>query len=128
MERVKNRSNDAVILVSYQVPGTPGRILMDEGKYGPPGELKKVKCRVEWVDFSSHSGKSGLMQIVKGLKGNPKVLCVHGEAASCTDFASRIKKRPDWRRTRRALATVSQCRTWRVANAFTATFFYHPRR
>jgi len=43
MEKIKNRSNDAVILVSYQVPGTPGRILMDEGKYGPPGELKKAK-------------------------------------------------------------------------------------
>ncbi len=92
MERIRNRPNDAVILVSYQVPGTPGRILMDEGKYGPPGELKKVRCRVEWVDFSSHCGKSGLMQIVKGLKGNPKVLCIHGEAASCTDFASRIKE------------------------------------
>ncbi len=92
MEKIKNRPSDAVILVSYQVPGTPGRILMDEGKYGPPGELKKARCRVEWVDFSSHSGKSGLMQIVKGLKGNPKVLCVHGEAASCTDFASRIKE------------------------------------
>lgn len=92
MEKIRNRSNDAVILVSYQVPGTPGRILMDEGKYGPPGELKKVRCRVEWVDFSSHCGKTGLMEIVKGFKGNPKVLCIHGEAASCTDFASRIKE------------------------------------
>lgn len=92
MEKIRNRSNDAVVLVSYQVPGTPGRILMDEGKYGPPGELKKVRCRVEWVDFSSHCGKTGLMEIVKGFKGNPKVLCIHGEAASCTDFASRIRE------------------------------------
>ena len=91
MEKVRNRPKDAVILVSYQVPGTPGRIMMDEGKYGPPGELKKVKCRVEWIDFSSHCGKIGLMELVKAVKGNPKFLCVHGEAASCVDFAERIK-------------------------------------
>ncbi|MDI9644398.1 MAG: MBL fold metallo-hydrolase [Candidatus Verstraetearchaeota archaeon] len=92
MEKIRNRPKDAVILVSYQIPGTPGRILMDEGKYGPPGELRKVKCRVEWIDFSSHCGKSNLMELVKSLKGNPKILCVHGEAESCTDFAERIKE------------------------------------
>uniref|UniRef100_A0A7C3IWV2 MBL fold metallo-hydrolase n=1 Tax=Candidatus Methanomethylicus mesodigestus TaxID=1867258 RepID=A0A7C3IWV2_9CREN len=92
MEKVRNDPKDGVILVSYQVPGTPGRILMDEGKYGPPGELKKVKCRVEWVDFSSHCGKNDLMSIVKSFRGNPKVLCVHGEAPSCIDFAERIKQ------------------------------------
>ncbi len=92
MERIRNRPKDAVILVSYQIPGTPGRILMDEGKYGPPGELKRVKCRVEWIDFSSHSGKTGLMDLVKSLKGNPKILCVHGEAESCINFAERIRE------------------------------------
>lgn len=92
MEKIRNRPKDAVILVSYQIPGTPGRILMDEGKYGPPGDLKKVKCRVEWIDFSSHCGKTGLMELVKSLKGNPKILCVHGEAESCIDFAERIKE------------------------------------
>lgn len=92
MEKIRNRPKDAVILVSYQIPGTPGRILMDEGKYGPPGEMRKVKCRVEWIDFSSHCGKTGLMEVVKSLKGNPKILCVHGEAESCTEFAERIRQ------------------------------------
>ena len=91
MERVKNRPQDAVILVSYQVPCTPGRILLDEGRYGPPGELKSVKCRKEWINFSSHCGSKELMGIVKSLKGNPKILCVHGEASSCLAFAEKIK-------------------------------------
>jgi putative mRNA 3-end processing factor len=91
MDKVKNRVKDAVILVSYQIPGTPGRILIDEGKYGPPGELRNVKCRVEWINFSSHSGSKQLMGIVKELKGNPKILCVHGEAASCDALAEAIK-------------------------------------
>jgi len=92
MEKAKNRSRDCVILVSFQVPGTPGRTLLDEGLYGPPGELRKVKCRTEWINFSSHCGRSNLMEIVRSLRGNPKILCVHGEAASCMEFAERIKE------------------------------------
>jgi putative mRNA 3-end processing factor len=92
MDKVRNRSKDCVILVSFQVPGTPGRRLLDEGQYGPPGELKRVKCRTEWINFSSHCGRSELMETVKSFKGNPKVLCVHGEAESCRDFADRIRE------------------------------------
>ena len=92
MEKAKSRSRDCVILVSFQVPGTPGRTLLDEGLYGPPGELRKVKCRTEWINFSSHCGRSNLMEIMKSLRGNPKILCVHGEAASCMEFAERIKE------------------------------------
>lgn len=92
MEKIRNRSKDAVVLVSYQIPGTPGRILIDEGRYGPPGELRPVKCRTEWINFSSHCDGTHLMEIVKGFKGNPKILCVHGEAASCAALADRIRR------------------------------------
>jgi predicted metal-dependent RNase len=67
-------------------------MLVDEGRYGPPGELKPVKCRTEWINFSSHCSGSNLIGIVKGLRGNPKVLCIHGEAASCTALAERVKQ------------------------------------
>ncbi|MCX8182568.1 MAG: MBL fold metallo-hydrolase [Candidatus Methanomethyliaceae archaeon] len=92
MEKIRNRSRDCVVLVSFQIPGTPGRLLLDEGVYGPPGERKKVKCRVEWIDFSSHCGKTELMKVVKSIKGNPKILCVHGEPVSCTSFAEHIRQ------------------------------------
>jgi predicted metal-dependent RNase len=32
------------------------------------------------------------MEVVKSFEGNPKILCVHGEAASCMDFADRIRE------------------------------------
>jgi len=92
MEKIRNHSKDGVVLVSYQIPGTPGRLLVDEGRYGPPGELKPVKCRIEWINFSSHCDGPHMMEIVKGFKGNPKVLCIHGEAASCTALAERIRE------------------------------------
>ncbi|MGC8936682.1 MAG: MBL fold metallo-hydrolase [Candidatus Methanomethylicaceae archaeon] len=92
MDKIRNKPQDCVVLVSFQIPGTPGRLLLDEGVYGPPGERKKVKCRVEWIDFSSHCGKTELMKVVKSLKGNPKILCVHGEPISCTSFAESIKQ------------------------------------
>ncbi len=92
MESIKNRPKDCVVLVSFQIPGTPGRVLLDEGLYGPPGERKKVKCRVEWIDLSSHCGKTKLMEVVRSLKGNPKILCVHGEPVSCASFAEQIRQ------------------------------------
>ncbi|MGQ9759831.1 MAG: MBL fold metallo-hydrolase, partial [Candidatus Methanomethylicaceae archaeon] len=92
MEKIRNRPQDCVILVSFQIPGTPGRLLLDEGLYGPPGERRKVKCRVEWIDFSSHCGKAQLINVVKSLKGNPKILCVHGEPFSCISFAEQIRE------------------------------------
>jgi putative mRNA 3-end processing factor len=92
MEKIRSHSKDGVVLVSYQIPGTPGRVLIDEGRYGPPGELKPVKCRTEWINFSSHCSGSQMMEIVKGFKGNPKVLCIHGEAVSCTALAERVRE------------------------------------
>lgn len=89
MEFLKNRPEDCVVLVSYQIPGTPGRTLLDEKVYGPQKE--KVKCRVEWIDFSSHCGRKELLEIAKSLKGNPKILCVHGEPDSCKGLADQIK-------------------------------------
>jgi predicted metal-dependent RNase len=32
------------------------------------------------------------MAIAKSLKGNPKIFCVHGEAASCVALAENIKR------------------------------------
>ena len=92
MEKIRTHSKDGVVLVSYQIPGTPGRILVDEGRYGPPGELKPVKCRTEWINFSSHCSGSQMMEVVKGQKGNPKVLCIHGEPASCIALSEKIRE------------------------------------
>ena len=91
MERVAMRSENAVFLVSYQLPDTPGRKLLDEGKFIIRGREVRVRAAVEHFDFSSHCGRSELHEYLKSVKGNPDVYVVHGEPENCELLASWIR-------------------------------------
>jgi len=91
IQKVGKKSRNAVFLVGYQIPGTPGRELLDEGKCVIDGKVQKVKAKVKHFDFSSHSGANDLKETVKELKGNPVVYVVHGEEKNCEMFADWIK-------------------------------------
>jgi putative mRNA 3-end processing factor len=91
IQRVGKKSKNGVFLVGYQIPGTPGRELLDEGKCVIDGKVQKVKAQVKRFDFSSHSGANELKDAVKELKGNPTVYVVHGEEENCEMFAEWIK-------------------------------------
>ena len=91
IQRVGKKSKNGVFLVGYQIPGTPGRELLDEGKCVIDGKVQKVKAQVKRFDFSSHSGANELKDAVKDLKGNPVVHVVHGEEENCEMFAEWIK-------------------------------------
>ena len=91
IQRVGKKSRNGVFLVGYQIPGTPGRELLDEGKCVIDGKVQKVKAQVKRFDFSSHCGANELKDAVKALKGNPTVYVVHGEEANCEMFAEWIK-------------------------------------
>jgi len=92
VQKVGKKQHNAVFLVSYQVPGTPGRELMEKGRCVIDGKMRKVKARVERFDFSSHCGASQLQGTVKGLEGNPTVYVVHGAEGNCERFAKWIKE------------------------------------
>jgi len=92
IEKVGKRRQNAVFLVGYQIPGTPGRELLDEGKCVIDGKIRKIKAQVRRFDFSSHSGASELQETVKEVKGNPTVYVVHGAEGNCERFARWIKK------------------------------------
>jgi putative mRNA 3-end processing factor len=92
IQTVGKKSNNAVFLVGYQIPGTPGRELMDKGVCIIDGKVRKVKAKVGFFDFSSHSGARELKETVKGLEGNPKVYVVHGAEGNCPMFAKWIKE------------------------------------
>jgi putative mRNA 3-end processing factor len=85
-------SKNAICIVSFQVPGTPGRTLLEKGITLINGKPRKVKAQVRRFDFSSHSGRSAMLDIFKKVKGSPKVLTVHGEAESCIKFAEDLKQ------------------------------------
>lgn len=92
VQKVGKKSRNAIFLVSYQIPGTPGRELLEKGRCVIDGKMRKVKARVERFDFSSHCGASELQKTVKSLKGNPKIYVVHGAEGNCKRFAKWIKK------------------------------------
>ena len=91
MERVAMKSGNAVFLVSYQLPDTPGRKLLEEGKFIIKGKEVRVKAAVEHFDFSSHCGKTELHDYLKSVKGNPDVYVIHGEPENCELLASWIR-------------------------------------
>ncbi len=92
VQKLGKKHRNAVFLVSYQIPGTPGRELLDKGRCVIDGRVRKVKTRVERFDFSSHSGASELKEAVTKLEGNPKVYVIHGAEGNCERFAKWIKE------------------------------------
>ena len=93
-ENIIDNEKNAINLVSYQIEGTPGQILLEKGIYVKenPHEEIKVKAEVNHYDFSSHAGKTGLIEFLNNLKfkNDKKVFCVHGELDIMKDFASQI--------------------------------------
>jgi len=82
-EKVAKSSNNAIYLVSYQIPGTPGSELLEKGRFVIGGKVRKVKANVKRFDFSSHIGMSGLKKFLSELDGNPVIYAVHGEVEKC---------------------------------------------
>ncbi|MEM0292631.1 MAG: MBL fold metallo-hydrolase, partial [Fervidicoccaceae archaeon] len=89
LRKIHDNPRNAVILVSYQGRGTPGRELLERGTFEDGGPL--IKARLEWMDFSSHAGKSGLIEVVKGVKGLKRIVLVHGEESVQRSLAQDIK-------------------------------------
>jgi len=77
--------------VSYQIPGTPGRELLETGRCVVDGKVQKVKARVEHCDFSSHAGASDLHRLIKGLEGDARIFVVHGAEGNCARLAKWVR-------------------------------------
>lgn len=92
LSKLAKKAINAVYLVSYQIPGTPGRELMEKGVCTIDGKVRKIKAAYRHFDFSSHCGASQLKQALTKLGGKPKVFMVHGAEGNCERFA-------DWAKT-----------------------------
>ena len=69
-----------IIFMGYQAEGTRGRkILEGEKEVEIDRKMVKIKMKVREIRISGHSGKSELIQFVKGIKGLKKVVLIHGE-------------------------------------------------
>jgi len=89
--KLGKKVSNAIFLVSYQIPGTPGRELLEKGICTIDGRVRKVKARVEHFDFSSHCGATQLKAALRKLGGKPKVFVVHGDEGNCEMLADWAK-------------------------------------
>ncbi|MFW9951712.1 MAG: MBL fold metallo-hydrolase [Candidatus Thorarchaeota archaeon] len=106
VEHVYSLINDpysAIYLVGYQIEGTPGKKLLDEGIFEinhNQGTLEnretnriRANCDVNYFDFSSHADKPHLLEYINDLNLNPNnnfIFCVHGDEKSTTSFAREL--------------------------------------
>jgi len=91
VSKLAKKASNAIFLVSYQIPGTPGKELLDRGVCTIDGKVRKVKARYEHFDFSSHCGANQLKEALRKLGGKPKVFVVHGDEVNCELFANWAK-------------------------------------
>jgi putative mRNA 3-end processing factor len=100
ISKIGKKSDNAVFLVSYQIPGTPGKELLERGMCVIDGRMRKVKAQVQHFDFSSHCGAGELREALKRLGGKPKVYVVHGAEGNCELLAK-------WTRTELGLEATA---------------------
>jgi putative mRNA 3-end processing factor len=93
LQELSFNSNNGIALVSFQGEGTPGRKLLDTGKVSTRGKELSVSAQVKQFEFSGHADRNELFEVINKIKGNPKVLTVHGDTESCVKFAKEIHEK-----------------------------------
>ncbi|MFC1648797.1 MBL fold metallo-hydrolase [Nanoarchaeota archaeon] len=84
----------AVLLMGFQVKGTNGRHLMEDGYVFMDGWRTFVKCKIEKYDFSGHLSRDDIKTFVQNVK--PKKLAfVHGDPESVDNLTQWASKETD---------------------------------
>ena len=92
LKKIHDDPRNAIFMVSFQAPNTPGRMILEEGIFEQGGP--KIKARVEWFDFSSHAGKTQLIKVIDDLKSTlEKIVLVHGESEAQELFAREVREK-----------------------------------
>jgi len=84
---------NGIALVSYQGEGTPGRKLLETGRVSARGKEMRAEAEVRQFEFSGHADRTALFDLIGKIKGNPKVLTIHGDNESCIKFAAEIHEK-----------------------------------
>jgi len=88
LKQLYDKADSSLVLTGWQLDGTPGKLLLETGRFITEEENLEVKMNVTRLDFSAHAGRSGLFELVK--KINPeKVFCVHGDHTE--EFARELR-------------------------------------
>ncbi len=95
LQRIYKDPKNAIFLVSYQIEGTPGRVLLDTGKFPFGDVLEEVKARVKWFDFSAHCGRRELLEFIKRLSSGTRLFMIHGEQEGIAKLALEVSENYD---------------------------------
>ncbi len=93
LQQLSFDDKNGIALVSYQGEGTPGRKLLETGKVSTRGKDVNVTAELKQFEFSGHGDRNELFDMMKKIKGNPKVLTIHGDSKSCDLFAQEIHEK-----------------------------------
>jgi len=89
----RNRKN-AIILPSFQAPGTPGFQILTRGKTYIENREVKIEAQIYWLDLSAHAGKKELEEFVlKFSNKETTIIMVHTTLLNALKFASRLHQK-----------------------------------
>jgi putative mRNA 3-end processing factor len=75
LQELKDDPRNAILLTGYQVEGSNGRMLLDEGAINILGVKEKIKCEVQQFDLSAHADHNELLDFINGCDPEKIVLC-----------------------------------------------------
>ncbi len=78
LKELKDDPKSSVTLTGYQIEGTEGRRLIEEGRMTIEGEEIEIQMKVNQLNFSAHASDSGLRRFVKQLEPEA-IMTIHGE-------------------------------------------------
>ena len=78
IDHLKDDPKSAILLTGYQVEGSNGRKLLNDGVIDVQGATVKVNCEVAQFDFSAHAGHDQMLEFARGCSPEKIVLC-HGD-------------------------------------------------
>lgn len=91
IKKLYNDERSAIFLTGYQVEGTQGRRLEEEGIITIDGKEYRPKCKIRKFDFSAHPGQSEMLYALR--KWSPeKVFIVHGDPDKVVAFEKKIRE------------------------------------
>ncbi|MDD5023298.1 MAG: MBL fold metallo-hydrolase, partial [Candidatus ainarchaeum sp.] len=83
--------NSKIVFSGYNVEGTNGWRLLNQGKIIRDGYELDVSIPTEYLDFSAHVGRSDLLKFIK--KANPeKIVIVHADPGVSDTFTSELNE------------------------------------
>ena len=98
LREIADDSRSSVMLVGKQLPGTPGAELLLHNRITVDSRTERattlrVKAKVDSFNFSCHVDRADVLNFLKQIQGNPRILTMHGQAAACENLAETLRNR-----------------------------------